>query len=163
MTRNGTVCQAGSSRIAARLSPTKITQMMSSADAWHQRRAPRAQRAADSRKYPGPGRCTVIGRSCKGPCSVDTGPSESGPGRSWPLQHIAISHDLPWLAGTEMVTATGHEAGDPPVVAGDESSRHGQEHFAGVIKAGPYRVAGIGELDVRLLPAGHRRSRCPSS
>ena len=30
MARNGTVCQAGSSRIAARLTPTNATQMMSS-------------------------------------------------------------------------------------------------------------------------------------
>ena len=39
MARKGTVCQDGSSRIAARLSPTNATQMMSSRDDLAQRPA----------------------------------------------------------------------------------------------------------------------------
>ena len=56
MARNGTVCQEGSSRMAARLMPTKATQAMSIHDDRHHRSVRRdpATRAADSRERRGP-------------------------------------------------------------------------------------------------------------
>src|SRR5215470_8883814 len=72
MARNGTVCQAGSSRIAARLSPTNPTQAMSSQDRRGQRRTRWAARTASPGRVP-PRRV-----------SADPGPSDRGSARSAP-------------------------------------------------------------------------------
>src|SRR6476659_2405515 len=75
MARNGMVCQVGSSRIAARLSPTKPTQAMSTQDRWGHCRTRRDAAAASPGRGP-PGRAPPDGGS------ADPGPS--GPASVWP-------------------------------------------------------------------------------
>src|SRR2546427_7528230 len=83
MARNGTVCQAGSSRMAARLSPTNPTQAMSTQDRWGHCRSRRDAGAASPGRVPPGGAPPDPGSADPDPAS---GRSAAGPplaGPAW--------------------------------------------------------------------------------
>src|SRR5213083_1562167 len=65
MARNGTVCHAGNSRIAARLRPANAAQAMSSANGRSRRRPPRGMGAAAGRSRGPPTSGTGAGGWCR--------------------------------------------------------------------------------------------------
>src|SRR5215467_13246965 len=97
MARNGTVCQAGSSRIAARLSPTNPTQTMSTQDRRGQCRTRGAAGTASPDRVP-------PGRAPAGP--EPSGPVSLRPGAGPPLAGQASGEPAPaGAAGGESAMA----------------------------------------------------------
>src|SRR4029077_15621108 len=83
MARNGTVCQVGNSRIAARLSPTKPTQAMSTQDRWGHCRNRRDARAA------------LPGRAPPGEAPLDPGSADPGSASVWPATGSPLAGPVP--------------------------------------------------------------------
>src|SRR5947209_10387408 len=95
MARNGTVCHAGSNRIAARLIATKATQAMSTQDERAQVRPCPDHAAASCRSRPAPPAAAATG--CGGTRRTkrwtDTGPPNQAPEDV--LAGAAVSHHPP--------------------------------------------------------------------
>src|SRR5438045_546433 len=139
MARNGTVCQAGSSRIAARLSATNPTQAMSSQDRWGHWMTRRRSEAATL--APAPGVPSAGGPASPGSASRDPGGERRASGG--PAARGAGSFAVGGRGGGRVDVGAQHLCAREVVVEVEDGAGFGGDH----------RVPAEAELIVLLLLA----------